>query len=193
MTRKDTILIAVVINAGLLAILFATAIIYDVEEEEMVQSEFVNPQTEMIAISEPPPYRLTSSLPSEDIVDNILNHYQTAQLVPEKEPVPPIETKPNSFSAISTNEQKESIKPDFKKSDPLKKDVAKEVKLEKSQTEVAKPVKSNEPLYHVVKSGDNPWKIAKQYGVKYDDILRLNHLNEEKARSLKIGDRIRVK
>ena len=193
MTRKDTILIAVVINAGLLAILFATAIIYDVEEEEMVQSEFVNPQTEMIAISEPPPYRLTSSLPSEDIVDNILNHYQTAQLVPEKEPVPPIETKPNSFSAISTNEQKESSKPNFKKSDPLKKDVAKEVKLEKSQTEVAKPVKSNEPLYHVVKSGDNPWKIAKQYGVKYDDILRLNHLNEEKARSLKIGDRIRVK
>ena len=49
------------------------------------------------------------------------------------------------------------------------------------------------PVYHVVKSGESPWKIAKLYNVKYEDILRLNGLDEEKARNLKIGDRIRVK
>lgn len=51
----------------------------------------------------------------------------------------------------------------------------------------------DEVEYYVIKSGDNPWKIAKQFKVKFDDLLRLNHLDEEKARNLKIGDRIRVK
>ena len=55
------------------------------------------------------------------------------------------------------------------------------------------PKAADEPVYYVIKSGDNPWKIARQFGVKYDEILRLNQLDEEKARNLKIGDRVRVK
>jgi LysM repeat protein len=47
--------------------------------------------------------------------------------------------------------------------------------------------------YYTIKSGDTPWKIAKQQQVSMDAILRLNHLNEEKARNLKIGDRIRIR
>jgi LysM repeat protein len=62
-----------------------------------------------------------------------------------------------------------------------------------AKPEPKKEAQAAEPVYHIVKSGDSPWKIAKQYGVKYDEILRLNNMNEEKARSLKIGDRIRVK
>jgi len=58
---------------------------------------------------------------------------------------------------------------------------------------VAKSPTVDEVEYYVIKSGDNPWKIAKQYKVKFDDLLRLNNLDEEKARNLKIGDRIRVK
>ncbi len=50
-----------------------------------------------------------------------------------------------------------------------------------------------EAVYYVVKSGDNPWKIAKQQQVDMDDLLRLNHLNEEKARNLKPGDKIRIR
>lgn len=52
---------------------------------------------------------------------------------------------------------------------------------------------SDEVEYYIIKSGDNPWKIAKQFKVKFDDLLKMNHLDEEKARNLKIGDRIRVK
>ncbi len=52
---------------------------------------------------------------------------------------------------------------------------------------------SDEVEYYVIKSGDNPWKIAKQFKVKFDDLLKMNHLDEDKARNLKIGDRIRVK
>lgn len=52
---------------------------------------------------------------------------------------------------------------------------------------------STEPQYYTIKSGDNPWKIAKEHKVKYDDILKWNGMDEEKARTLKVGDKIRVK
>ena len=54
-------------------------------------------------------------------------------------------------------------------------------------------IASSDVVYYTIKSGDNPWKIARQYKVKYEDILRLNNLNEDKARNLKVGDKIRVK
>lgn len=51
----------------------------------------------------------------------------------------------------------------------------------------------SDAVYYVVKSGDNPWKIAKQQQVNMDDLLRLNQLNEEKARNLRPGDKIRIR
>lgn len=56
-----------------------------------------------------------------------------------------------------------------------------------------KAVAQSDVEYYTVKSGDNPWKIAKQFHIKVDDLLKLNNLDEEKARNLKIGDRVRVK
>ena len=46
--------------------------------------------------------------------------------------------------------------------------------------------------FYTIKSGDNPWKIAKQFNVRFDELLQLNNLDEEKARKLKAGDKIRV-
>ncbi|MDR3623713.1 MAG: LysM peptidoglycan-binding domain-containing protein [Chlamydiales bacterium] len=48
------------------------------------------------------------------------------------------------------------------------------------------------PKYYTVKSGDNPWLIANKNNVKLEDLLRLNNLNEDKARKLKPGDKIRI-
>ncbi len=59
--------------------------------------------------------------------------------------------------------------------------------------EPKKEVAAGEPVYYTIKSGDNPWKIARQFHVKFDDLLRLNSLDEAKARNLKVGDKIRVK
>jgi LysM repeat protein len=55
------------------------------------------------------------------------------------------------------------------------------------------PAAAGDPVYYTVKSGDNPWKIAKQFGVKFEDILKLNNMTEEQSRKLKVGDKIRVK
>lgn len=47
--------------------------------------------------------------------------------------------------------------------------------------------------FYTIKNGDNPWKIAKQFGVRFDQLLKLNGLDEAKARRLKAGDKIRVR
>lgn len=69
----------------------------------------------------------------------------------------------------------------------------KQVNDKAAQTSRAAATSSNQPQFYTVKSGDNPWKIAKQFNLKVDDLLRLNNLNEESARNMKIGDQVRVK
>lgn len=248
MTRKDTILIAVVINAGLLAILFTTAVIYDTDKAIVPLELPTTLADAKPAIAEPAPALIAvASAPATtgDEVDNVLKYYaspssqaivvetQPETYVPEpiavqanapdlSEPnVSPIEAEqPNmvevtvkkgdvlekiaranksSVSAIkkanNLNNEKLSIgqvlKIPVKKTSPAV--VAEKPKEADNSATSNKATDASEPVYHVVKSGDNPWKIAKQYGVTDADILRLNQLNEEKARNLKIGDRIRVK
>lgn len=249
MTRKDTILIAVVINAGLLAILFTTAVIYDTDKT-IAPVEVAPTLVENIPPAQPAPIQEIAvvSPSSGDEVDNVLKYYAA----PSSQPIV-VETQPETYSpetiatpspalAEDVPASKEVIEEKYievtvKKGDVLEKiaranksSIAAIKKANQLQNEnlsigqvLKVPVKKKnstqaiasanrdktevkteptspqdqegdrEAVYHVVKSGDNPWKIAKQYHVKYDDILRLNHLNEEKARNLKIGDRIRVK
>lgn len=235
MTRKDTILIAVVINAGLLAILFTTAVIYDTDKG-IEHLELATPLVDQKPLQKDPDKTAIAVVtPSTgDEVDNVLKYYAS----PSSQPIV-VETEPETYHpepiAVQTNaaedeeltpREKEILAQEnfaevtVKKGDVLEKiakanksSVAAIKKANNLQNEklsigqVLKiPVKENivavakevepakaEGVYHVVKSGDNPWKIAKQYNVKYDDILRLNNLDEEKARNLKIGDRIRVK
>ena len=47
--------------------------------------------------------------------------------------------------------------------------------------------------FYVVQGGDNPWKIARKCKIDYDELLRLNDLNEERAKNLKIGQKLRIK
>ncbi len=49
------------------------------------------------------------------------------------------------------------------------------------------------PDYYTVKVGDNPWSIAMKHHLKVEELLKLNGLNEEKARKLKPGDRLRIR
>ena len=55
----------------------------------------------------------------------------------------------------------------------------------------AAPVAGTE--YYVVKAGDSPWTIAMKHHMKVDELLRLNQLDEGKARKLKPGDRIKIR
>lgn len=237
MSRKDTILIAVIINAGLLAILFATAIIYDTDKL-IDQMEFDTSLAEVNqGISHDPMKLIASHQPQADEYERSASRFvdsPSSELIQEElyfqEPdiakvgqTDYIEMKQEAPIVAKGN----FVEVTVKKGDSLEKiarangttisaikkansltherlSIGQVLKIpltkEYSQTEqftssqVSKTVNaSSDVVYHTVKSGDNPWKIAKQYGVKYDDILILNKLDEDKARNLKIGDRIRVK
>ena len=247
MTRKDTILIAVVINAGLLAILFITAVIYDTEKE-LPPAEFIaelpdHPGTGasspvaagiQIEVGESEVRYYPSLTSSPSIADNSHDSreaYLSAFLsVPRGISVDEEEEGRNDLPG-----QERWVEVKVKKGDVLEKiarlhnttvgaikkanhlqsehlSIGQVLKIPVKTTAVAefsspqragvrqevkpelpKEAVPTEAVYYTIKSGDNPWKVAKQFNVKYEDILRLNGLNEEKARTLKIGDRIRIK
>jgi LysM repeat protein len=58
---------------------------------------------------------------------------------------------------------------------------------------IEKPMQQDGPDYYTVKVGDNPWMIAMKHHLKVEELLKLNGLNEEKARKLKPGDRLRIR
>lgn len=71
-----------------------------------------------------------------------------------------------------------------------KKSVAKEKQpASKKETEIS----DADPQYYTIKNGDNPWKVAKKFHIKVEDFLKLNNMSEEKARNLKVGEKVRVK
>ncbi|WP_194843646.1 lytic transglycosylase [Candidatus Clavichlamydia salmonicola] len=47
--------------------------------------------------------------------------------------------------------------------------------------------------YYLIKEGDSPWAIAMRHRMKLEDLLRLNDLDEQRARTLKPGDRLRIR
>lgn len=243
MTRKDTILIAVIINAGLLAVLFATAIIYDTEKSDSDQDG--NPVLVENTEAFPEPTTTSTKPPVQtvDEVDHVLKYYSQPTQVPSS-----VEQQPENLmggptpinassafeeeyiplsNAASTSQtsQEDFVEVTVKKGDSLDKiarangttvDAIKKasnlqneklsigqvlkvpVKKDKPAKTAPKAVESKETtssdaVYYTLKSGDNPWKIAKQFNVSTEDIVRLNNLDETKARNLKAGDRIRVK
>lgn len=237
MTRKDTILITVIINAGLLAVLFTTAVIFDTDKG-IEQSEFVSTIVDNKTSQTEPSLNVVALASTGDEVDNVLKYYnppaQPLVVMPHSDPsrdmMEPL-TLQSTSPLLSDEEelplefdaplQQQFVEVKVKKGDVLEKIarahkttvkaikkanqleneslfVGQVLKVPKStkkveKVESKKEEESTEPVYYVIKSGDNPWKIAKQYHVKFEDILILNHLDEEKARNLKIGDRIRVK
>lgn len=246
MSRKDTILVAVVINAGLLAILFATAIIYDpvVDSGSEFDLALVDGKN-----SSPDSSHLIAALTKSEDDDHVLKYYTSHQaqtnVSSNEDEINFSESAPIQIELLevedfvdlkeSQSSEDEFIEIKVKQGDMLEKiarankttvgrikrangltseklSIGQVLKIpvnqnkassstthEQTRTALAeerkKESKTNdeEPVHYTIKSGDNPWKIARQFGVKYEEILRLNHMSEEKARNLKIGDRIRVK
>jgi len=47
--------------------------------------------------------------------------------------------------------------------------------------------------YYTMQPGDNPWKLAKRFGVKFEELVRMNDLDDAKARGLRPGSVLRVR
>lgn len=236
MNRKDTILMAVFINAGLLAFLFMLAVQLN---DEKVEGK---PESEQILAIQPEeqPKKYYTKEVREEEVDHVLNDFAATIAPPPisyaaekpvqekvvvKETPPPVKTPTIAYTQKDTDKTEKYVDVTVKRGDALEKiarsngttveAIKKANNLTSNQIAIGqvlkvpvgtpksaveyKPQRKNEEVavgdaqYYTIKEGDNPWKIARQFHVNYDDILRLNHLDEEKARNMKIGDRIRVK
>lgn len=235
MTRRDIIIIAVLVNAGLLAILFMMAMTSDENQTESVA--LVQEVQTLPILEEPSEIKFNASLPTDEVDQAIQALSDPAQIIPieddnaldDEDPAPqitvaqPVEIEVKE-TPKKTIEAKEFVEVTVKKGDSLDKiarangttvKAIKEAnqlksdrlsigkvllvpKSEKKTTTTKSKTKENKIAdsgeeYYTLKSGDNPWKIAKKFHIKVDDFLKLNNLDEDKARNLKVGDKVKVK
>lgn len=218
MSRKDIILISVLINAGLLAVLFVTAL--KTETEISTPFAAVQKPNESLHIALNVPSFQESEPVEVDEVDQILKEYLPEIETPIAKIIEPPAAKPVKEEIVLEGD---FVEVKIKSGDALEKiaranrttvdAIRKANKLQNDklkigqvlrvpvgaakEPEVTKPVPviaiAEEPAYYVVKSGDNPWKIAKNHNVKFEDLLILNNLDEERAKNLKVGEKIRVR
>ncbi len=222
MNRRDTVLVAVLVNVGLVVALFVFGIkpassielakLNEVKKNEKIEETGSKKRDEVTAI---------------DQVDQILSKYMAQDEVKEIEPVEVKKMVSNLIEptpAISSQEKK-STHPLMKEVIVRQGDVLEKI-AKVNQTTVeeimrvnglthsrlhigqilniplgggtlpsvvkAAPTVAKEVKYYVVKNGDNPWTIAIKNKIRVEELLRLNNLDEAKAKKLKPGDRLRI-
>ena len=216
MSRRDTIIIAVLINTGLLAILFMMAI--NIDEDHL--SERIDIQSALVQVEEPQPVaQLEPVQAPRDELDFVIQDLAVAEK--ESKPESKQETVVKKEPAKPAKKQNEVIEITVKRGDSLDKiahangtnvstlmsinhlttdrikigqtlQVPVGQKKQVGTTNVSKAEQS-EPEYYTIQNGDNPWKIAKKFHVRFDELLKLNGLDEAKARRLQAGDKLRVR
>lgn len=239
MGRRDTIIIAVLVNVALLAALFATATVVEENRATTVVANVPLAQTATTStsVTEPPiliePVKRGGVVVDE--IDQALQEYALKQKVVVKREPQPLLTE----ETIGAGEEDNSSEVDLdnyveitvKKGDILGKiayahqvtveeimslnqlknvklKIGQRLKIPKKEPSIAiieqktttnrvsqavTPPVTTDPEYYIIKGGDNPWKIARRFHLKYEDLLLLNGLDEEKAKNLKIGQTIRIR
>lgn len=203
MSRRDTILMAVLVNAALLAILFMTAVSPDGETVSFKQDDAPYASMESISI----PHEEVVMVPAlpKDEIDHLLAEGQALPQEAESGSEPlkrfsdyiEVTVKRGDVLERIARANKTSVA-SLKKINNLKSeriDVGQVLKVPVAASQAvakAPPVIEGDREFYVVQEGDNPWKIAKQFHVGFEELLDLNHLDEVKARNLKVGDQIRV-
>jgi len=234
MNRRDTIIIAVLLNAGLLIVLFATSVKSDKTEEIVPTTVLSSNQPEVQSM---PAIAAAPAAPaSGDQLDQVIQQYVTPQVTGQTaqtetqpnfladlqalgtdstSPAPVMENAPAIVESHAAEPALREVK--VKKGDVLEKiarqnhvsvnDIMKANKLSSTRLKIGQtlkiPAKGSKPTatttssetaqYYTIKNGDNPWTIAVKHHMKVDELLKLNNMNEDKARRLKPGDRIRIK
>lgn len=228
MGKRDVVLLAVVMNAAVLALLFVLASTSDtisvsipafsyepVEEVQMVKNHAplsILKDNEVVAAVEK-----TSSLGVEEVIQDFVASMQSepSAAVDFKPRIRPQSEEIDSFSSVPMVEVKvesgdvlgkialryQTTVAEIKRANHLQSDHLRAGQVLKvplgTKTSEFSTASSNDDLssneYYVIESGDNPWKIAKKFQVSVFELLRLNGLDESKAKNLRPGDKIRVR
>jgi len=214
MRTRDTIVIAVLINMGLLAILFATARGSGGDMEMVAAAEPIVAPVEKIEQAPAPMAR--------DEIDQALAHYREAKEEKSVAPaaIAPPKPKPEPKVEEPKKQQAGRVEIVVKKGDSLDKiaransttidrlvevnrlkttklQIGQKLEVPTGPRAVAAAPKKSETTssqeYYTVQSGDSPWLIANRLRIPLDELLRLNSLDERSAKRLKPGDQIRIR
>lgn len=227
MSRRDTIIIAVLLNAGLLIVLFATSLKSEKSEESAPTVQVL--ATQQPEVKETQPLAVVPQTAQADQIDQVIKQYVTPQ-------VTSMETQPNFLADLQAIGTGQAPAPEMAPSAAVEESgqaVFKEVKVKKgdvleriakqnhvSVDEIMKanhlstsrlkigqtlkiPSKSGKRAvatvqtsegsqFYTIKAGDSPWTIAVKHHMKVEELLKLNNMDEAKARRLKPGDKIRI-
>lgn len=220
MNRRDIIVVAVLINAGLLVVLFFSSLKTD-KKSPVSLSSVVHEQVEAPKVI---PKSALSSYQGGDQIDQMIHQYATKPATPELKKEVPTQTALPSLPPIEKKLSPPILPPKNKdtiqnitveKGDVLEK-IAKfyNVTVEEimnlnhlSNTRLQigqvlripvkevqkKEIKVEDGKHYIVKGGDTPWTIAQKSGMQVEELLRLNDMDEEKAKRLRPGDRLKIK
>lgn len=224
MSRRDTIIIAVLINAGLLVVLFSTALKSNKGEEVAVVATHHEMPLAVGAPELPSQRPVALASPPQDEVDQLLRQFAPSIPIDATAPVATFTPEPkqdfaqelNAFAAPATESVAAMLEVVVKKGDVLEKiartyhttvdeimrtnhlattrlKIGQVLKIAGGKKGAGGAVTDSSHQYYTVKNGDNPWTIAVKNHMKVEELLRLNHLDADKARRLKPGDQLRIK
>ncbi|MFN0065282.1 MAG: LysM peptidoglycan-binding domain-containing protein [Chlamydiales bacterium] len=221
MSRRDTIIIAVLVNAGLLMILFATATRSGEKKERHERKTELAKTLPSLEIPSLEIIEQTPFVAEEDVLEKFLSapvepittftHTEELvfapreiepQLIEKYQPPVPEDNTPYVSVTIKKGDFLEKI---AKEHNTTVAGIMKANNLNTTNLKVGQvlkvPVRGRgaavpaavEGEYYVVKDGDNPWLIASKNRVRLEDLLRINGLDEQKARRLRPGDRLKIR
>ncbi len=206
MSRRDTIIVAILVNAGLLMVLFATALKSDDKKEktatQLAKAPVIEQQEEEILQQYAIP-----SIPTLGTTKVAVKPEAPAVVIEEKKPAVVQAPKPATHTVNVTVKKGDFLEKIAKANNTTVSALMKENKMDSTQLKVGQVLRvpvseksatiakqiGNEGEYYVVKDGDSPWLIATKNHVSLDDLLRINDLDEQKARRLRPGDRLRIR
>ncbi|NGX60565.1 MAG: Peptidoglycan endopeptidase LytF [Chlamydiae bacterium] len=215
MSRRDTIIIAVLVNSALLMVLFATAIRSPKEgslekKTQIAQNETKrnSPSEEMVnqLIASVP--TLAESMPNKNLIEEKIHVTPSAPVALEKTPKAPQKKEESKVEFVQVTVKNGDflekiaranqttvaaiMKANHMTSTQLK--IGQVLKVPLSQGSSSFQISSpQEAEYYIVQDGDNPWLIANRNHLKLDELLKLNELDEQRARRLRPGDRLRIR
>lgn len=203
MRKKETLIVAVLVNAGLLMILFATAT--KTPKSSPNKNELVVEKVEKIEKKVMPAPTLENLAVQEIELDDLLfqeEPFEEEVVVQNEEPsCSSITVKQGDVLEKIARANQTSVQAivDLNQLKSTQLSVGQVLKMpiksaqELQEIKEIKELKEIQEEFYVVKEGDNPWLIASKNKVKLSELLRLNHLDDRSSKRLKPGDRLRIR
>ncbi len=210
MSRRDTIIIAVLINACLLVILFATSITKKDEPHFAINQEIpfsvpsqnINFQdVERSLVKETKSIEDSFPLHAPLITQNSPKPANLLPLSAPKEKQPALNILKHTEITVKSGDYLDRL---ARENDISVSEIMSYNNLKSTQLQIGQvlriPLKESDgsgsklPVkQYVVKVGDTPWKIANENKMQLDVLLKLNHLDKESSKHLKPGDTLYIR